>query len=181
MNNPFEQRGIHIGHLNIRSLWNKFDVFREQLINSKIDCLTLREKWLNANTPDTILSIPGYNLFRLDRQTINQATNRTKIGGGIAIYLNEKYDYDTYSLKHHNLSNSDIEMFLISIKTEYLKPIIIINIYRPPSGNTANFIESLNNTLENLDGFQNNDMFILGDMTLDMLNKKDISASLFKN
>ena len=128
MNNPFEQRGIHITHLNIWSLWNKFDVFREQLQHSNIDCMTLSETWLNDNTPDNILTAPGYNLIRLDRQAINPTTNKTKIGGGVAMYIKQSYECDAFSLKCNNISNPDIEILWIIIKSKFLKPMIIIDV-----------------------------------------------------
>ena len=181
MNNPFDLRGIHITHLNIRSLWNKIDVFRQQLLNSNIDCMTLSETWLNSNVPDNIISLPGYNLYRLDRQTINQATNKTKIGGGVAIYLKQEYECDSFSLKQQNLSNSDIEILWLSFKSKFLKPIIIAVVYRPPSGNITNFIDTLNISLESISNLSNNEIFILGDMNLDMSNSRDPNVSLFKN
>ena len=72
-------------------------------------------------------------------------------------------------------------MLWFTIKTDHLKPITIVDIYRPPSGNITNFIETLNTSLENLDIRRDNDLFILGDMNLDMLNKKDKNVSTFKN
>ena len=178
MNNPFNNRGIHITHLNIRSLWNKFDIFRQQLANSNIDCMTLSETWLNSNIPDNIISIPGYNIFRLDRQTLNPVTNKIKVGGGTAIYVKEKYECDSFTLNDFNVSNSDIEMLWISIKTQHLKPLMITSIYRPPSGNTNNLIETLNKSLESICDLFDNEIFILRDMNIDILNTKD---SLFKN
>ena len=71
-------------------------------------------------------------------------------------------------------------MIWISLKTAYLKPILIIVIYRPPSGNIVNFIETINNSIENLDHLHNNEVFVLGDVNLDMLNKKDKYITLFK-
>ena len=134
---------------------------------------------VNSQVPNNILSIPRYNLFRYDLQTINPLTNKTKIAGGVAIYLKQEYECDTYSLNHHNLSNSDIESLWISFKTKHLKPIIILVIYRPPTGNIYNFVTSLNISLENVN-FANNDLIILGDMNIDMSNNKDPNVSLLK-
>ena len=72
-------------------------------------------------------------------------------------------------------------MFWFSIRTDHLKPITIVDIYRPLSGNITNFIETLNTSLENLDNLRDNDLFILDDMNLDMLNKRDKHVSIFKN
>ena len=137
--------------------------------------MTLSETWLNSNISDNIISIPGYNIFRLDRQTLNPVTNKIKlkVGGGTAIYVKEKYECDAFTLNDFNVSNSDIEMLWIAIKTQHLKPLMITSIYRPPSGNTNNFIETLNKSLESITDLFDNEIFILGDMKIDMLNTKD--------
>ena len=53
-------RGLHFVHLNIRSLWKKFDQTREILKDSNVDVLGISESWLNVNTDDRLLIKPNY-------------------------------------------------------------------------------------------------------------------------
>ena len=48
--------------------------------NVSMICVT--KTWLSSNMRDSIVAIPGYNLFRKDRVTT--------IGGGVCIYSNSK-------------------------------------------------------------------------------------------
>ena len=58
---------------------------------------------------------------------------------------------------------------------------MIVDLYGPRSGNLDNFLDSLNTSLENISNLTNNNIFILGDINLDMLNKTDKKVSLLKN
>ena len=50
-------------HLNIRSITNKFDHFKELLdsLNTEFKIMGLSETWLNDNTNDAGFDLPTYN------------------------------------------------------------------------------------------------------------------------
>ena len=75
-------RGFHLVHLNIRSLWQHMDEFRFYLKDSTINCATISESWLNEKIPSNLVDIQGYNLFRLDRQTLNETDLNQKMEEG---------------------------------------------------------------------------------------------------
>ena len=81
----FEQsKGIKIFHVNVRSLFNKIPE-----INSSYNCcdvIIVTETWLNASIPDSAVMIPNFVLIRQDRHETEM-----KKGGGICIYIEEKY------------------------------------------------------------------------------------------
>ena len=60
-------KGIYGGHLNIRSVVSKTEQLEQLLTNSNLDYLCLSETWLTPTTPLGVLSIPGYNVYRRDR------------------------------------------------------------------------------------------------------------------
>ena len=59
-------RGLHPTHLNIRSLWANYDLFKQDLMDSNVTCASLSETWLNLKIPDELTNIPNYSLIRLD-------------------------------------------------------------------------------------------------------------------
>ena len=63
-------KGINFMHLNVRSLLakNKFEMFKAQITGCKFTALTLSESWLNTKIPDSMIRIPGFNSFRLNRK-----------------------------------------------------------------------------------------------------------------
>lgn len=62
-------------HLNISSLFLKFNTLKHILAKELFDILSLSETWLNSSIPDNQIDISG---IRKDRGTL---------GGGVAIYL----------------------------------------------------------------------------------------------
>ncbi|KAL0149701.1 hypothetical protein M9458_054984, partial [Cirrhinus mrigala] len=86
---------IHLA--NLRSLSNKTDELlllsrtNKDFSNSAALCFT--ETWLNDAIPDSALHLPGYQLFRADRDA--ESTGKSR-GGGMCFYINER-TYLTYN------------------------------------------------------------------------------------
>ena len=74
----FHKRGIHILHLNIRSLLSKIDELRYIAIKSRATVICITETWLDETVWDPDISIPEYKLLRKDR-------NRD--WGGVCMYI----------------------------------------------------------------------------------------------
>ena len=62
-----DMRGFKIAHLNCVSLLKYFDEIKQFILRTKIDILTLSETHLSADIDDGELVVPGYCLFRRDR------------------------------------------------------------------------------------------------------------------
>ena len=168
-NNKFNgTKGLHIIHLNIRSLWANYEFFKHYLSASNVACATLSETWLHENIPSTLLSIDDYDLVRQDRTVRNTATNKTKSGGGLAIYIHNSLTYSTSELEHLNCCSTDIEMQWLTLTKPHMKKIVVANIYRPPSGSVGNFTDSLYACFDALSKYKEHDIFLLGDMNIDM-------------
>ena len=112
-------KGFHLCHLNIRSLLNKVDLFRETLQNSNIKVCGISETWLGTESPNALVHIPGYKLTRLDRSWTTEGRNKTKKGGGICLYISEDLNFSEYEFKHLNVSCKDMEMQWILIAYPY--------------------------------------------------------------
>ena len=104
-------KGLHLGHMNIRSLWtgSKFEMFKKQLMYSGLSVFTLSETWLKKEIPNQMLEIPGYNLVRWDRSWGDVGTT-VKRGGGLAAYVKNSMQVDSHFLQRLNSSTKDIEI-----------------------------------------------------------------------
>ena len=74
-------------HINARSLSKNIDDIHSLLttINHKFTAIGVSETWCNSRTKIEMFNIDGYNLVQTNR--VN------KKGGGVGIYINNKYDY----------------------------------------------------------------------------------------
>ena len=170
-NLKFNEKGIHLVHLNIRSLFgrNKFDMFKQQLMNSNIDVMCLSETWLKEGLTSNILEIPGYRLARFDRNWFED--NNIKKGGGLCMYINQKIEFTDSDIRKLNSSSKDIEIQWMNIKFPKMRNIIIANIYRPPQGNVKNCCKYIRSCLDNFDDIDKSDIFFMGDFNINVYKK----------
>ncbi len=70
-----------MAHLNVRSLLPKVAELQCILSTCDIDVLSLSETFLTDNIADECLSVPGYKLYRNDRDS--------RHGGGVAVYVKD--------------------------------------------------------------------------------------------
>ena len=163
------QKGILIGHLNIRSLWNKIDLFRTAFSENKFSVIGLSETWLTPQYDDMILNLDGYVLYRLARSFYN-AVNNVKKGGGVCLFIRDGIDVKLSTVDHLLRSTQHIECRWVELCFERQRNIIIGNMYRPPRGDTYIFINYVAGCLEEID-LSNKDVYIFGDMNIDVLDK----------
>ena len=166
-------KGLLFSHLNIRSMFNKLDTIHETFNNLNFEVITFSETWLSNYIPDNILTMQGYNIFRLDRNWLENG--QTKKGGGVCIYVKDKYQVDSQKWEEHNISEIDVECQWLEMEFEHQQNIVIANLYRPPQGNTQNFIDYLDNTFDKID-VTNKDIFIMEDFNINFLDNKDDST-----
>ena len=173
-------KGIHITHLNVRSLLHKIDSFRIFLDDSNISIATLSETWLSEAIPDSLVNIPGYTLLRNDRKTKSN-NGHTKTGGGVALYVKDHLPFDDTTLNHLNKSTDIIETQWVILDFEHAKSIIICNLYRPPQGNTETMINLLMNDISSIQQLDKYDLFILGDMNINFKKTHDLHTKALKS
>ena len=73
---------------------------------------------------------PEKTLFRLDRQSTLQ-NGKTKEGGGVCIYIDNKFSKYCQVLQECSTSNEDIEILTISLLKPGLKFMNISVLYKP--------------------------------------------------
>ncbi len=107
-------------HLNIRSVTNKLDSFKQLIysLNKPFQVIGLTETWLKETNED---------LFKLENYDFVNVNRSTKSGGGVGIYVSNELKYKVrFDL---NTSTEDvIESVFIEIITTVGKNIIIVSI-----------------------------------------------------
>lgn len=108
-----------------------------------------------------MLNFPDYNIYGLDRDYASRV-------GGAALYLCNDILSNCILKEHRDIwkSNVDIEIQLIELKIRNIRKIILVNVYRPPSGKVDNFIAALTEALESINFIHEYDVFIMGDCNL---------------
>ena len=171
-------KGLHVAHLNVRSLVNKWDNIKANFLDSGIHVLSMSESWLHGLLPDSQFALGNnYTFIRNDRKwnDRNDDTLPPKKGGGVCMYLNNKLDFSDMTYAHLNSSSIDLESQWVAITQKPNKTILLGNLYRPPQGNIANCLESLENNLSNID-LHKIEVILMGDLNIDLLDMQNNSA-----
>ena len=149
---PFNNvMGFKVMHLNISSLLLHFDEFLHFVSDINIDIISLNETRLDESITNNSLSIPGYNIYRKDR-------NRN--GGGALLYINDNL------LSEYTDFNFVTETVWSAVKVRG-KTIAIGSLYRPPSS-TSQYFEAI---IEDIEKIMNlgHELVILGDFNFDCM------------
>ena len=178
----FHNRGFHVAHLNVRSIFPKIDLLRYHVKTCEnIQVLGISETWLHSDLPTNFIDIPGYVCIRNDRNWhIDPSSVKPQKGGGVCLFLRDNLDLDVDTFKFFNRSCKDSEIQWVHVKNRYTKDFIILNLYRPPLGNIENFIDMLDNTISTLE-IDKYDIFVMGDFNINMNNTSCSNARSLRN
>ena len=123
-------KGMHIAHMNVRSIVNKWEIFKTHFSSSNLHILGISETWLNNKLPNELFSLSNeYCLYRNDRGWTETGNLNVKKGGVVAIYVKHNLKSSNVEFQHLNNNSRDIESQWISIRQPNCKTIIIGNIY----------------------------------------------------
>ena len=127
------KRCIHnviIAHININSFRYKYVALQEVLYDGLVDILAVQETKLDSSYTNTQFEVPGYRLYREDR---NQH------GGGIILYVRSDIPSRRVNIDLTHGENVTIELTVNKSKW------LISSIYRPPKEIVKNFIDEMQN------------------------------------
>lgn len=171
--------GLKIVSLNVRSLLSKINIIRSDFQELGIDFLTLTETWLKENVINDLVVIPGYNILRWDRSTPDATGHKIKIGGGLCIYY--RSDYTCKQLMESCISDPDLEACAAMFTKQDHNTIVILNLYRPPSGNLARALTHISAFLSDLVCIHRRaELFVVGDSNVDLLSNSKDSIDLLE-
>ncbi|KAL0199177.1 hypothetical protein M9458_007717, partial [Cirrhinus mrigala] len=168
---------IHLA--NLRSLPNKTD---ELLLLSRLNkdfshsaALCFTETWLNDAILDGVLHLPGYQLFRADRDA--ESTGKSR-GAGTCFYISERWCTDVTVLE--KMCCPDLEALFINCKPFYSPrefcSFILISVYIPPQAHVSLALQKLADQIADTEQkHPDSVLIILGDF-----NKANLSRELPK-
>ncbi|CAH0553616.1 unnamed protein product [Brassicogethes aeneus] len=133
------KESFSIVNLNIQSVKNKINELELFLNNKNISCVCLCEHWLTANEI-CALSIEGYTCASF----YSRLNSR---GGGSVILVKCNTNY--IELQNINSLSLKRVVEISAIKILDIN-LIIVNVYRPPSGNFKIFLDVIENALNTL-------------------------------
>ena len=121
--------GLTCFYTNMGSVfsYNKRDELYMHKLEHKYDIVGLSETWANDNTSHSELNIPGYRVYRKDRNNIFKSK-----GGGVAMYINKKL----VSRHHEILPDTECEAVWAKISLSKNSHLIVEVCYRSPSYTT---------------------------------------------
>ena len=113
----FDRRvnGISVSHLNIKSVLPKHDELQLMLEKGGSLVFGLSETWLDDRITDLEVGIPGFKVFRRDR-------NRR--GGGVMVYVSEQLK----AVRRKDLEVNAVEAVWVEVKTRN-GILLICNVY----------------------------------------------------
>ena len=156
----FNKRGLHFFHVNINSILPKIEELRHIARLTKISVIGISESKIDSSVNDEEISIPGFEIIRKDRN---------RHGGGVLAYVSNDL---SYNLREDLFSNN--EMIFIDIYLPHSRPILIGIAYRPPTD--SNFVKTFHETILKCDGFINREVYIMGDININMENVNPCSS-----
>ena len=148
---PFKIRGLHIMHLNINSLLNKIHELRSIAQKSNPTVIGITESKIDNTVLDSEVDIDGYSIIRCDR---------TRNGGGVLMYINNNVSY-----KERANFSKEIENVFVDILLPKSKPILVGVLYNPFK---ADFLDNLSNAISNTGSFDNQEVYLLGDLNINL-------------
>ena len=155
-------------HVNARSLLRHLDDVAALVTSERPHILALSETWLDASVTDAEIHLPGYSLFRFDRN---------RCGGGVAVFC---VDYLPSSLLKCGVTSSGAEFLWVSVACGSLHPSLAVGcLYRPPNAPS----QSISDVCDNIEAMMlsRKHMIACGDFNVNILDPNTSHSKTFQN
>ena len=117
--------GVKIGLINIQSIKPKLLELSGQLHQGHYDIMGITESWLTPSTPNRLLTLPGFQLYRADRPD--------KRGfGGVALAVKDGINITLLKVNTGDNPNSKLETLWTVVKPDKKRQFVMCTVYRPP-------------------------------------------------
>lgn len=137
---------------NVRSINNKIDeltghiAYSNEYRNASVICLC--ETFLHTSVTDSCVDIENFTLVRCDRDSEN---TQKSLGGGVCIYINERWCHPNNIKVMEKISAPSLELLSISLRPYYLprefSKVNLNVVYIPPDANSKSAIEQLSQSI----------------------------------
>lgn len=156
-----------IFYINIQCIRNKIDELEMFLINKNFKALCLVEHWLRNEEID---------FYKLNGFILSSIFSRTQFkNGGVSIFIRENIDFNEINMSSFCIEKDFeiVAIVLLNIK------IILVCLYRSPSGNVNTFFEKLEYVLKYFNDMKMK-VVICGDFNINV-NTNDALTIYFQN
>lgn len=126
INQVKEQKGFKLVHLNSRSIIQHFDELNVTFLDGSLDVVIFTESWLHANCTDSLIAVPGFCLYRLDRR-VKSRSGTVKRGGGIVVYVKDGINVTTW--QDIDVSDENLECISLTCKQGMRRNVNITCVY----------------------------------------------------
>jgi len=134
---------------NVQSLVNKMDeltsLTRSESVFHEGSVMCFKETSFHDNVPDTIVSLASFQLVQADRSS-NES--RKKKGGGVAIYMNNRWCNPGHIMVKERMCSPDIGLLAVRFHPYYLprefSQAIMMVVYIPPTANASRAVDIIN-------------------------------------
>jgi len=134
---------------------NAVQLLETELLQSHCDAALITESWFNSNHDDTILMIPGYNLFRRDRSCGK--------GGGVCAYIQSHVNCSVFVPNANNITRPEKPeiLWLECVHNNYHHYIACC--YHPPKPkyNPSVFVDLLTSDIDYINSSCDADVIII--------------------
>ena len=141
---------------NVQSIQNKCDELHarirheEDFRTTSLFCFS--ETWLKGKISDSMVDMDGFKLMRNDRDI--KVVNKKK-GGGVCVYVNNKWCHENNASIKKTFCSSDIEFLAVNCRPYYVprefSHVVVIVVYIPPDANDNNAKDILSKYISELD------------------------------
>ena len=154
LNDVVKLRGLKFIHQNVQSLGDKIDQLRLLLqeLHSGIQIITLSETWIKPDRNDSEYELPGYRLFRKDRNGNH---------GGVAVFVHDAL----VVTRRDDLALDTVEGMWLEIAVPKSRSFLVGNFYKPDRTSSCydkDFMVKLNGILDTTSA-EGKEMLLFGD------------------
>ena len=142
---------------NSRSIVNKLPLFQSFLSISFYKVYAVAESWCSSSVLDKEIIVPGYSIFRKDRDCR---------GGGVFLVVHD-------SIPARRIS-SPVSLELVVVEIQIPRPVILCLVYIPPAPEPASVYSIINFLSSIVDG---RNIILLGDFNFPDINWDNITSS----
>ena len=175
-------KGLSLLALNVRSLYSKLDELYIRFHDFDILCFS--ETLANSSHTDQMLSLYGFELYRLDRgstPSLSDPKTKVKRGGGLIIYV--KNDLSKF-ISMYDIgcrSSPNLEQLFILYDRPNVRKCAFGVVYRPPNGKISDGIDELSATLRSLQLTFHGEIAIVGDFNINYNLRNSEAFKLIKD
>ena len=161
-------KGLKLLSFNVRSLYSNLSELQSRFKDFDVPVLCFCETWLNSNTTDQMISLEGFDLFRLDREKGNITTKngKPKRGGGLIMYVKTKLSDSAEIVEELSSISGNVEQIWVEIEKPNTRKQLIANIYRPPNGKLVEALAELSESMKKAQNSFSNEITLFGDFNV---------------